>query len=202
MSGAVVGVVVGAVGTKVLKFFAGVEYFGEVIGVVRPHVDEPDGEDWYKVRYDDDDEEMLDARELLLHARQFREFVAAQPAAMVDAEPNELCGGHDLSVGTLMDMLGVMGGPRADSDDADDAEDSGADSEVDSDDSDSTPAPTRRSARTWPRARKSTRARTGSTAARFPPQRAAASSPSPDLARKRDSTVAGAGGTRCCADAG
>ena len=76
----------GAVGTKVLKFFAGVEYFGEVIGVVRPHVDEPDGEDWYKVRYDDMDEEMLDARELLLHARQFREFVAAQPAAMVDAK--------------------------------------------------------------------------------------------------------------------
>ena len=119
-----------------LKFFAGVKYFGEVIGVVRPDVDEPDGEDWYKVRYDDEDEEMLDARELLLHARQFREFVAAQPAAMVDAEPNELCGGHDLSVGTLMDMLGVMGGPRADSDDSDDSEDSGADSEVDSDDSD------------------------------------------------------------------
>ena len=59
---------------------------------------------------------------------------------MVDAEPNELCGGHDLSVGTLMDMLGAMGGPRADSDDADDAEDSGADSEVDSDDSDSSGA--------------------------------------------------------------
>ena len=33
------------VGTKVLKFFAGVKHFGEVIGVVRPDVDEPDGED-------------------------------------------------------------------------------------------------------------------------------------------------------------
>ena len=30
-----------------------------------------------------------------------------QPAAMVDADPNGLLGGHHLSVGTPMDMLGV-----------------------------------------------------------------------------------------------